>query len=210
MTRRVWASVLVAACVAVSCGGAPVSGTAIGPSGGIVQGEGARLSVPQGALTQSVNFAISAVANPPSLDAGTWLGKVIRIESGGAQLASPATLTLEWSKEKAPDAGSASVTVYTAPSGGTAAQFIPLATKVVDATHVSVEVTHFSDFGPILQHAVPNTCNQTFCQQAGTECLYCEFPMCVPPGSMCCGASFCTPEAGACISCNGQPACGQC
>lgn len=206
MTARAWKCVVVAVFTVLGCSGPAAIGTSIGPNGGVVEAEGARLSVPQGALSQSANFAISSVANPPSLDGGTLAGKMIRVEAGGVQLSMPATLTLAWSG----DGGSANVTVYTAPSGAMAEAFVPLTTKVVDATHVSVDVMHFSDFAPILPRAVANTCNSTFCQQAGTECLYCEFPMCVPPGSVCCGASFCTPEAGACINCNGQPACGEC
>lgn len=184
---------------------------AIGPSGGTLEAEGARLTIPPGAVAQTVNFTINTVAKTPALDGGALVGKAIEVGPSGLQLASRATLTLEWSPQLAGNGGTAAdVVIYTAPSGAAASDFVPLATTVVDATHVSVEVEHFSDFAPILPYAVPNTCNQRFCQQAGTVCIYCEFPMCVPPGSVCCGASFCTPEAGACINCNGQPACGKC
>ncbi len=210
MNVQGWGTALVVSWVLVGCSGSTEVGKSIGPSGGTLEGEGARLVIPMGAVSQPVTFTLSAVANAPTPDGGVLAGKMVRVGPSGLQLTARARLTLEWSPQSAPDAGSANVVVYTAPSGGAASDFVPLQTTVVDGTHVSVEVDHFSDFAPILPRAVANTCNQTFCQQAGAECLYCEFPMCVPPGSICCGASFCTPEAGACRNCNGQPKCGEC
>ncbi len=191
---------LVAAC----SGGADETETfSFGAEGGTLSHGDARLVIPPGALTETTEFKVTTVGNPPVPDALGLAGDVIEILPSGLTLALPATLTLAYSPELV-TAGR--VAVYTAPSGGGPADFVALPTTVVDATHISVLVTHFSYFGPLFDTRISNTCGPGVDCGAGNACYFCTFPICAPLNTICCDNSICLPDEE-----TGEPAtCGPC
>ncbi len=174
-----------------------------GAEGGTLSHGDARLVIPPGALTETTEFQISTVGNPPVPDTLGVAGDVVEILPSGLTLALPATLTLAYSPELV-TAGT--VSIYTAPSGGSAADFVALPTTVVDATHVSVQVTHFSYYGPLYGTQVSNTCGPGVDCGVGNACYFCTVPICAPLNTICCNGGICLPDEE-----TGEPAtCGPC
>ncbi len=87
-------------------GGTTASRT-IGPEGGIIEtGNGAKLDVPPGALTEEVTITLSSFTNNSVLP-DAWcpipgMGGAVRLEPAGLEFAKPATLTVPMDAEWAP------------------------------------------------------------------------------------------------------------
>ncbi len=124
----------------------------IGAEGGTVSTpEGHGVSVPAGAVSTAVDITVAeapSAAAPPA-KSGTVVGPVVAFGPEGQQFTSPVTVTVTFDPAKLP-AGktAANVVIFTAPAGSTA--YTSLTTTMVDATHVSAKVSHFSNFAPLV------------------------------------------------------------
>jgi hypothetical protein len=146
----------VTACGSSSPTATPTNSTAttttptseIGAQGGTVAASnGSSVRIAAGALTS--NVAITATPAPNALTPAnaTSVGTPITFGPEGQQFLNAATVTLVFDPTLLPSGASASdIVVFTAPAGS--ASYTPLATQVVNATHVSAATTHFSTFFP--------------------------------------------------------------
>jgi hypothetical protein len=119
----------------------------IGAAGGtVVASDGTKIEVPAGALHTDTAITITPAADAPDPPAGTVaVGQAYVFGPEGTTFAVPVTVTLAFDPAKVPTFSD--VVIMTAPV--TATEYTSLATKVVDATHVSAETPHFSIFRPV-------------------------------------------------------------
>jgi hypothetical protein len=116
--------------------GAPAGGT-------VTASDGTSVTTPAGALPSSVTITIADNPQAPALTTATTLGTAHLFGPEGQTFSAPVTVTLVL-PALPQGVAEASVVEYTAPAGSSAWQ--PLATTVVDASHVSAPTTHFSNF----------------------------------------------------------------
>lgn len=176
------------------------AGDTIGPEGGVVTLEGAELTIPAGALSEDVEITMRASDDAPVLADASPASLLYRIGPDDVSLALPATLTIAF----VPDSSqTGAATIYTAPTGETADQFLPVTTNPVDSSNVSADIEHFSSWAVFFQNTPGTDCPQEFCGgDPSIECLMCGIPYCVPPGSVCCEAgNVCTPDQPLCTNC---------
>jgi hypothetical protein len=140
--RFVLAALLVAACSSAP----PTVSMNITASGGSVKTtDGTSVVVPAGAVIDSTAITISGEPNAITVGDVVLVGPAYRFGPEGTQFAVPVTVTLAYDPSKLPAGTSAAdVEVMTAPVGSTA--FVVLPTTIVDATHVTADTSHFSDF----------------------------------------------------------------
>ncbi|MBM4353756.1 MAG: hypothetical protein FJ109_08160 [Deltaproteobacteria bacterium] len=118
-----------------------VPAAAVGPEGGEVEGPGgAKLAIPAGALTQTVEFTVTEVALPHK---GSFAaaGPAIEIGPAGTKFLKPATLTLVLDKP----AGQGMVSIFTAE--GKDKPWLALGTSM-DGQKLTASVSHLSWFQP--------------------------------------------------------------
>ncbi len=117
---------------------------AIGSSGGrVTTSNGSGVSIPSGALSSDVTITIKQVTHAPTPGDAIPVGPTFLLGPEGQKFEHPVTVTLEFDPSELYDGESASdLVVYTSPKENPS--FTPLATSVVDTTHVSAETTHFS------------------------------------------------------------------
>ncbi len=115
-------------------------------TGGTVStSDGTSVVIPADALSTSTAISVGSESNTVSVAGVTLVGTVYRFGPEGTQFAKPVTVTLAFDPSKLPSADtSANIVIMTAPVGSSS--FTPLATTVVDASHVSATTAHFSDF----------------------------------------------------------------
>jgi hypothetical protein len=144
--------------VLLGCGGngatndLGTSAQTIGATGGQVTSPGgASVQVPAGALTSPMAITITAAPGAPPPASVTVVGTPITLAPEGQQFSMPVTVTVPVATNLIPTGATiASVVIETAPVGSS--NYTTLSTTVVDATHVSATVAHFSTFVP----AVPS------------------------------------------------------
>lgn len=126
-------------------GGGTTADSSIGPEGGTVQIAGnISLTIPAGALADTVDFSIDA--NPSPAPFAGSLGPAstcYTIEPPGTNFSSPATVTITYNPATVADAGEHTVGLYTDEGGGWS-----LLTTVRDTVNNTVTgpVSHLSDF----------------------------------------------------------------
>ncbi len=137
----------------------------VGAAGGtIVNADGSGVTVPSGALTSDVTVTVtsSPAATPPST--GAAVGTPTTFGPSGLKFAKPVTVVLTFDASKLPTGTDAArIVVFTAPDG--TVDYEPLPTRVLDATHVSAETTHFSVLVPVV--VSPSTCTALTCAAFG-------------------------------------------
>lgn len=122
--------------------------SSIGVNGGqVTEADGSGVLIPSGALTAAATITVTAAPTAPAPSSATVVGSAYTFGPEGQQFAAPVTVTLAITPSKIPSGKStANVVVFTAPVGSST--YTQLTTKVVDATHVSAQVSHFSSFVP--------------------------------------------------------------
>jgi len=121
----------------------------IGPAGGDVELDGqARLSVPAGALGDTVDFTIEENNSPAAPPAGMDLcSDCVTIGPSGTNFGTPATVTVEYDPADLAGGDEADVVVYTDDGRGWTA----LTTTVDEGENeASAEVSHLSDFAAMI------------------------------------------------------------
>jgi hypothetical protein len=124
----------------------------IGPAGGsVAAADGSGVLIPPGAVStnsgSSETITVTMNPNVPAPAGVTRVGPPYTLGPEGATFSVPVTVTLAFDPRLLPaDSTMGEVVVLTAPAGS--ADFTPLATVLVDATHVSARTTHFSVFFP--------------------------------------------------------------
>jgi hypothetical protein len=120
--------------------------TIVGQAGGkVTVSQGSGVSIPAGALTADVSISISLEQYVPALDAGAPVGPTFLFGPEGQRFEQPVTVTLEFDPAKLfPGESASDIIIYTSPKENPT--FMPLATSVVDGSHVSATSTHFSYF----------------------------------------------------------------
>ena len=151
----------------MGCGGSDGASGTIGPAGGTVtSSNGASVTVPAGALSTSVAIVATALADPTAPPSTTVVGAAVTLGPEGQQFSAPVTVTLPVDATLLPAGKTTSaIVIYTAPAGTTT--YAQLATTVVDATHVSAKVSHFSNFVP----GVPGGCVTNNDCMPGQSCV---------------------------------------
>jgi ZU5 domain len=133
-----------------ACGGSSseVATQSIGASGGTVSTSGgASVQIPAAALAATTTITASATPSAATPSGATLVGTPVTFGPEGQQFTTPVTVTLPLTPSELPSGKSAaSVVIFTAPAGSTS--YTQLTTSVVDATHVSAQVAHFSTFLP--------------------------------------------------------------
>ena len=129
----------------LSCGPTP---GAIGAAGGsVASSDGARVTIPAGAIEGSIPITATSIATVGAPASTTLVGSAVTFGPEGQLFAKPVIVTLPITTSLLPTGMSASsVVIYTAPAGTTS--YTALKTSVVDATHVAAPVGHFSTFVP--------------------------------------------------------------
>src|SRR5262249_42666577 len=95
-------------------------------------------------------ITVGPEANPVTITGVVLVGDTYRFGPEGTQFAVPVTVTLAFDPSKLSGGTTASdITIMTAPVGSSS--FTPLETTSVDATHVSAQVSHFSDFVAVVR-----------------------------------------------------------
>ncbi len=146
---------LLSAMLILSCGGddsgtnsgngsTPVQ-SSIGPEGGTIEMTGkASLTVPAGALSDTVDFSIeiNGSPDPPGGSMG-FVSSAYTIEPTGTQFSTPAVVRINYNEQDLGGGDEDSVKIYT--NDGSA--WDPLSTTVNEVTNqATTEVTHLSDF----------------------------------------------------------------
>jgi hypothetical protein len=141
------------ALLAIGCGdGGSMTAKSIGAAGGSVSaGDGTKIDVPGGALAAETMISITSTPNAAAPGATTLVGTPQTFGPEGAQFTKPVTITLAFDASKLPMGKTAAdIVIWTAPAGST--NYVATeVTKVVDASHVSTEVSHFSVFAPAVR-----------------------------------------------------------
>jgi predicted alpha-1,6-mannanase (GH76 family) len=161
-TLASWTTLLLSCALGVACSSAspgqpsPSAFTeqasySIGEAGGVVlTANGSGVSVPRGALTHDVTLTIESDSSAPVPANVTTVGLTYLLGPEGQPFGAPVTVTLAFDPTEVPAGETASdIVVFTAPRDDTS-DYAPLATKVVDGMHVSVETSHFSYFVPAI------------------------------------------------------------
>jgi hypothetical protein len=149
MRVQTWAMAAAAAWLAgcSSKGSGPVN-QPIGAAGGVVStsdGTGTSVNIPNGAVSTTLVVSVSSNPGAPAPGGAMAVGTPYLFGPEGTQFQKPVTVTVPYDPAKLPAGmGAADVAVFTAPAGSSAYQALP--TNVVDATHVSAQTTHFSNF----------------------------------------------------------------
>jgi hypothetical protein len=206
-------------------GGGPsqVSRT-IGRAGGTVTAsDGSSIDVPPGALASPTTITMEA-ATPSALPGGGVSGgAAYALGPAGQTFLVPATITLTFDPKALPSMTQGSDLAVFTTSVGTTDHAYWLATRLVDATHVSAETSHFSWawVGDPRRYAAQTGPPPTTCGISGAACLnfdldeagFCALCQCADgnecPGgdpSQCCGCSDGTPcpqnDARLCAQCD--------
>ncbi len=145
MNRGNW-KIAAALVVLSACGGGGAYEQELGTNGGTVSTpDGVTIHVPAGALAQPTTISVTPAPDAPTPGGVTLVGAPYTFGPEGTQFAVPVAVTLPYDPAKLP-AGFApsSLTIYTAHVG--TSEYTPLATAIVDATHVWAYTTHFSTF----------------------------------------------------------------
>jgi ZU5 domain len=130
----------------------------IGSGGGsVTTPDGSGVTIPPGALPAGPSVDITAAIDPngPAPPPSPWVavGPTYLFGPEGQQFLQPVTVTLVLDPASfPPDKTASDISILTSPSTGTPS-YTALATTVLDATHVSAQTTHFSDFVAALQLA---------------------------------------------------------
>jgi hypothetical protein len=149
----IMAMLLVAGCsdddkVVNENGGPTTAENSIGPDGGTIQMAGkARLVIPPGALTDTVDFAMS-VNDSPTAPAGPMrvVSPAITIEPSGTQFDSAATLTLWYNPSALGGAEETAVSIHTC--AGVVWEELPSAHDTVNNL-VEADIMHLSDYAAL-------------------------------------------------------------
>jgi hypothetical protein len=144
---------LMVALCALGCGdGGSMVAKSIGTAGGSVTAtDGTKIDVPGGALTAETMISITSTPNAAAPTATTLVGTPQTFGPEGAQFTKPVTVTLAFDAAKLPMGKTAAdIVIWTAPAGST--NYVPAeVTMVVDSSHVSTAVSHFSVFAPAVR-----------------------------------------------------------
>jgi hypothetical protein len=197
----------VAGCGNTGGGGtvAPPVNQTVGSTGGSVDNSnGDGVSIPPGALPGDTMISVSSTPDAPPPPTAMPVGTPVTFGPEGQQFLVPVTVTISFDPAKIPAGKTASsLSIFTAPAGTTA--YTQLTTTVVDATHLSAQVSHFSTFVA----GSPTACAVSCGGFASSGCTGGGGPVFDggPPVDM---ASSCTPTMGCSCSayCNadGTPA----
>ncbi len=172
----------------------------IGSDGGDLTVEGARLTIPAGALSTETEISLRVGDDEaPVLSEAVPASPLYEIGPDDVVLDVPATLTISFDPDPQ-QLGAA--TIYSAPTGGTADEFMPVPTIPVGSDEVSASLEHFSVWGVFFQNTPGGSCPPGICGDPSVECLLCGIPLCVEAGSVCCEAgNVCSPDAPLCMNC---------
>src|SRR5207253_6525698 len=127
----------------------------VGKTGGDVSTpSGAGVAIPSGALPADVTITVDSTPNAAPPSGGRTVGTPYTFGPEGTQFTVPVTVTLDFDPSLLPPGKTAKdIYIYTAPAGSTA--FTPLATSIVDTTHVAAQTSHFSVFVSFVPSAPP-------------------------------------------------------
>ena len=158
-------------CFAVAlaaCGGGVAAvniSQSVGAAGGAVAAsDGSSVAIPASALASDTMVSIHSTPNAAAPTSATVVGTLYTFGPEGQTFTTPVTITLAVALDKLPAGKTISnVIIFTAPAGST--NYTTLTTRVVDATHVAADTTHFSGFVP----AVAGACTVT-CTTSGQSC----------------------------------------
>ena len=121
----------------------------IGPAGGTIELDGeARLAIPAGALTDTVDFSIEEDESPAAPPANKqFVTDAYSIEPSGTAFTIPVTVTLDYDEGDLAGESESSIVIYTDDGRG----WEPLTTTVNESDNeVSAEVDHLSGFVAIV------------------------------------------------------------
>src|SRR5262249_36789887 len=123
----------------------PVNMTVGATGGSVTNSDGDGVSIPPGALPGDTMISVSSTPDAPAPPTAMPVGTPITFGPEGQQFLVPVTVTIAFDPAKVPAGKTASsLSIFTAPAGPTA--YTQLVTTVVDATHLSAQVSHFSTF----------------------------------------------------------------
>lgn len=176
MTRRcvrLWIATVTLGLAA--CGGDdapdPPIESMIGAAGGSLasaNGE-ATVTVPAGALASDTAISVEGSSVAAPMDAVT-VSSAFLFGPEGQTFAVPVTVTLQIDASRIPSGkAAADVKIYTAAGGTTTYQSVT--TRVVDATHVAADTSHFSTFVAGVANGGGSNCTVTYVQQQGSMCI---------------------------------------
>lgn len=123
----------------------PVNQTVGSTGGSVTNSDGDGVSIPPGALPGDTMISVTSTPDAPAPPTAMPVGTPITFGPEGQQFLKPVTVTISFDPAKIPSGKTAStLAIFTAPAGTTA--YTQLTTTVVDATHLSAQVSHFSTF----------------------------------------------------------------
>jgi hypothetical protein len=156
-------AVAIAGCSAGSS--SSTASQTVGSTGGDVQqGDGSGVKIPSGALPANTQITATATPGAPAPPTAMPVGTPVTFGPEGQQFSQPVTVTVTFDPAKIPAGKTvAQLAIFTAPAGSSA--YTQLQTTVVDATHLSAQVSHFSTFVA----ALPTACAVS-CGTSGSAC----------------------------------------
>ncbi len=151
-----------------SAGSAGTASMVVGPSGGMVQADGAQVFIPAGALSGDVEITIERVDPSTLPDPANSLGDAYDFGPDGTQFSAPVTITLPLLA--APANGQTAVMSWLDSSS----QWVDIGSETFGFREISAQIDHFTPFNP--RAAAGNPATTRFegvlangARQAGTD-----------------------------------------